>query len=110
MPVRCGYHWESWPSIETMHVVLVYSDLMTAMVCSGMWKRSSPARYGFPTWESEALEHPEPLRWLLLLGTHLLLGFRPIYGLAELGACGLEDRRRPAGLLHAWEAEHCSLS
>ena len=24
-------------------------------------RRSSPARYGFPTWESEALEHPEPL-------------------------------------------------
>ena len=37
-----------------------------------------------------------PSAWLLLLGTHFLLGFRPIYGLVELRAYGLEDRRRLA--------------
>ena len=37
-----------------------------------------------------------PSAWLLLLGTHFLLGFRPIYSLVELRAYGLEDRRRLA--------------
>jgi hypothetical protein len=37
-----------------------------------------------------------PSAWLLLLGTHFLLRFRPIYSLVELRAYGLEDRRRLA--------------